>query len=36
MIQNENGVIEKGLWVNKNDFLNGDKILYPIETKNYL
>lgn len=36
MVQNENGAIGKALWVNKNDFLNGDKILYPIEIKKYL
>ena len=36
MIQNENGAIGKALWINKNDFLNEDKILYPIEIKRYL
>lgn len=36
MIHDENGAIGKVLWINKNDFLNGDKILYPIEIREYL
>lgn len=36
MIQDENGALGKALWVNKNEFLNGDKIIYPIEIKDYL
>ena len=26
----ENGAIAKALWIDKNDFLNENKILYPI------
>lgn len=36
MIINENGIRGKALWVDKNEFLNGSKILYPIEIKKYL
>lgn len=36
MRQNENGAIGKALWVDKNEFLNGDKILYPVAIKEYL
>lgn len=36
MMHHENGAIGKASWINKNDFLIGDKILYPIEIKKYL
>lgn len=32
----ENGAIGRALWIDKNDFLRGDKILYPVEVKKYL
>lgn len=31
MIQIENGAICKALWVDKREFLEGNKILYPFE-----
>lgn len=33
---NENGVIGKALWIDKDEFLSGDKILYPPEIKKKL
>lgn len=33
---NENGAICKALWVDKHEFLKGDKILYPLEIKKWL
>jgi hypothetical protein len=32
----ENGAIGKALWIDKDDFLTGDRILYPIEIKKKL
>lgn len=36
MVQYENGIIGKALWVDKNDFLNGDKKIVPLEIMKYL
>lgn len=33
---NENGAIGKAIWVDKKDFLKGDKILYPVGIGKYL
>lgn len=33
---NENGAIGKALWIDKNQFLNGNKILYPVGIAEYL
>lgn len=33
---NENGAICKALWLDKHEFLNGDKILYPLEINKWL
>ncbi|QTL98615.1 NUDIX domain-containing protein [Iocasia frigidifontis] len=36
MILNENGAIGKALWIDKHEFLNEEKILYPTEIKKWL
>lgn len=36
MIQIENGAICKAVWIDKHEFLQGDKILYPLEILKWL
>ena len=36
MVLNENGAIGKAFWIDKDEFLTGDKILYPLEIKKWL